>query len=366
MPAACSTSDAISTIGDDVVTSLPILVLNVHSRCNCRCLMCDIWKRDTTTEITAADLARHREALRTLGVRWVVLSGGEPLMHSDLGALCGFFRELGIRLTLLTTGILLSRCARQVSESVDDVIVSLDGPADVHDAVRRTTGAFALIQSGVAQLRQLRPELKITARTTVQKANHTRLNDTVHTAEQLGLSGISFLAADLTSEAFNRPLVWPTERQNPIALTVDETVALSEEVEQLIVARGEQIRSGYIAENASKLRRIVSHFRAHLGMERHHAPLCNAPWTSAVIEPDGTVRPCFFHRAIGNIHHASLAEIVNGDDAISFRRSLDMENDFTCQRCVCSLNYRGASFLRTALGDAGEATIASDAEQPSR
>jgi radical SAM protein with 4Fe4S-binding SPASM domain len=252
-------------------------------------------------------------------------------------------RELDIRLTLLTTGLLLGRCAMLVSELFDDVIVSLDGPPDVHDAIRRTAGAFALIHCGVGQLRRLRPALRITARTTVQKANHTRLNETVDAAGRLELSGISFLAADLTSEAFNRPLLWPVERQNPIALTAEEIVVLSDEIEQMIVTRGKQIRSGYIAESAAKLRRIVSHFRVHLGMEQPESPLCNAPWTSAVIEADGAVRPCFFHPVMGNIHDSSFDAIVNGEAATAFRRDLDVATNPTCQRCVCSLNYGGAS-----------------------
>ncbi|MHB1938213.1 MAG: radical SAM protein [Acidobacteriaceae bacterium] len=86
------------------LTELPILVLNVHSRCNCRCVMCDIWKRETSADIKAVDLERHRASLRKLGVRHVVLSGGEPLLHSDLHSLCSFFREEKIRLTLLSTG----------------------------------------------------------------------------------------------------------------------------------------------------------------------------------------------------------------------------------------------------------------------
>ena len=58
--------------------------------------------------------------------------------------------------------------------------------------------------------------------------------------------------------------------------------------------------SGFVLENPDKLRRIVHHFRAHLGLAEPVAPRCNAPWVSAVIESDGTVRPCFFHEPIGN------------------------------------------------------------------
>ncbi len=87
------------------LTSMPILILNVHSHCNCRCIMCDILKRETHEQVRVSDLDRHRASLRNLGVRQVVLTGGEPLLHGDLAALCDFFRQENIRLTLLTTGL---------------------------------------------------------------------------------------------------------------------------------------------------------------------------------------------------------------------------------------------------------------------
>ena len=59
---------------------------------------------------------------------------------------------------------------------------------------------------------------------------------------------------------------------------------------------------------------------------------------STVIEADGTVRPCFFHDAIGTIHTAGLEEIINSDKAIAFRKQLDMTNNETCRKCVCYLN----------------------------
>lgn len=323
----------------DSITKLPILVLNAHSRCNCRCVMCDIWKRDTTSEISAADLERHRKAMRNLGVQWVVLSGGEPLMHSDLRGLCEFLRQLDVRITLLTTGLLLERRSAEIAEFFDDVIVSLDGPAQIHDAIRRVPGAFVMIQKGIRSARERRPNMIIKARTTVQKANHLWLSETVAAALGIGFSGISFLAADLTSEAFNRPLLWPVERQDSIALTESEIASLSNEIGRLIVTRNEQIRSGYIAESPAKLRKIVSHFRAHLGLEVGRAPKCNAPWVSAVIEADGALRPCFFHRPVGNIRQTSLEEVVNGEAAVLFRQSLDIDSNPICQRCVCALNY---------------------------
>ncbi|MGC2111299.1 MAG: radical SAM protein [Candidatus Korobacteraceae bacterium] len=321
------------------VAELPILVLNAHSRCNCRCVMCDIWKREDGTEITVADLERHRSSLRRLSVEWVVISGGEPLMHGDLAGLCNFLRELDVHLTLLTTGLLLERRAAEVASLFDDVIVSLDGPAEVHDAIRRVKGSFQSIQSGVAALHALRPAMRIRGRTTVQKANHHLLQNTVGSAMALGLDGISFLAVDVTSEAFNRPLLWPEEKQHVVTLSAEETSVLEQEIEEVIVHYEEEIRSGYVAECPAKLRKIAAQFRAYLGQVQHESPRCNAPWVSAVIEADGAVRPCFFQPAIGNIRKSSLEEIINGEAARSFRHNLDVAKDPICQRCVCSLNH---------------------------
>jgi MoaA/NifB/PqqE/SkfB family radical SAM enzyme len=323
----------------DQILDLPILVLNVHSRCNCRCVMCDIWKREDSVEIHDRDLERHRESFRRLSLRWVVLSGGEPLLHKDLGSLCRFFQQLNVRLTLLTTGLLLTKRASEVAALFDEIIVSVDGPAKIHDAIRRVKGGFQLIESGIAAVRQVRPAIRITGRTTVQKGNHCHLREMVAVAKGIGLDSISFLAADLTSEAFNRPLLWPLEKQNEIALTASELQVLEQEVEGLIANYDEEIRTGFIAENAPKLRRISAHFAAYLGLTKPCAPECNAPWVSAVVEVDGSVRPCFFHRTIGNIHDSDLEDIVNGWSALDFRHTLRIPENPICQRCVCSLNY---------------------------
>ena len=335
------------------IAVMPVLVLNVHSRCNCRCVMCDIWKRDVSLEVRAADLAWHRESMQRLSVRWVVLSGGEPLLHSDLRSLCTFFRELQIKVTLLTTGLLLSKRAADVAELFDEVIVSLDGPSSVHDLIRGVAGGFDLIERGVGAVRRLGPGIRITARTTVQKANRCQLRATVAAAKRIGLDGVSFLAADVTSEAFNRPQLWPSERQDQIALKAPELSELNEEIEELISGHEGDIRTGYIAESPEKLRRITHHFAAHLGFVEPESPDCNAPWVSAVVEADGSVRPCFFHPAIGSLHGSTLEEVVNGETARSFRNSLIVAQDPTCRRCVCSLKLsrEGTSHRSSIWGE---------------
>lgn len=322
------------------VTHLPVLVLHAHSSCNCRCVMCDIWKTAETRSLRLSDLEPHLSSIRDLGVRWIVFTGGEPLLNPSLPSICAVLRREGIRLTLLTTGLLLKKQAKEVAASFDDIIVSLDGPESVHNAIRHVENAFVVILAGIAAVREYKPRIRITARTTVQKANCLYLRETVQAAKTLGLDAISFLAADVESEAFNRPLVWPVGRQNQVALSISDLSVLEIEIKALIRDHAADIRSGFISESPEKLRRILAHFRAHLGLEPPKAPPCNAPWTSAVVETDGTVRPCFFHAPIGNVRQSTLEEVINSKEALRFRAGLDISKNEICRRCVCSLNYR--------------------------
>lgn len=324
---------------DRIIRELPILILMVHSRCNCRCVMCDIWRTAETRELTLDDLAPHLETIRDLGVQWVVFSGGEPLMNPGLFALASALRKLNIRLTLLTTGLLIGKYAPEICESIDEVIVSLDGPTAVHNEIRRVPRAFETMANSIAQIQSLSRSLPIRARTTVQRSNFTYLRDAVRVARELGLASISFLAADVTSTAFNRELVWPLARQQEVALTQDEILSLENEMEGLIHQHSREIASGFIAEGPDKLRRIVRHFRAQLGLEAPSAPRCNAPWVSAVMEANGEVRPCFFHPPIGKLGDGNLKDILNSDRALNFRTELEVNSNPTCKRCVCSL-YR--------------------------
>jgi len=325
---------------DHILRALPILVIHAHSSCNCRCIMCDIWKTKEQRIFSVSDLHAQLHSIRRLGVRWVVFSGGEPLMNPELPQLCSILHSEGIRLTLLSTGLLLKKYASFVAAQFDDVILSLDGPPQVHDAIRRVEGAFQLLRTGVLALREERPDFRVTARSTVQKANHAHLMETARTAKSLQLDGISFLAVDLASSAFNRPLIWPAGKQAEIALSLPELSVLEHRIESLISLGETEFGAGFIAESPAKLRGIAAHFRAQLGLQSAQSPICNAPWVSAVIEADGSVRPCFFHRSIGDLRRNSLEAVINGPEAQTFRQNLDVANNSVCQNCVCSLNYR--------------------------
>jgi MoaA/NifB/PqqE/SkfB family radical SAM enzyme len=323
------------------IHSLPQLVLMPHSRCNCRCVMCDIWQANAMKrELTRQDLEHQMPSLRNLHVQRVVLSGGEALMHQNLWLLCELLRELhdGLQITLLSTGLLLKTFARDIVKWCDEVIVSVDGSRDVHDSIRRVPHAFDRLAEGIAALREVRPGYPVSARCVLQRSNFRDLPNIVTAAHQIGLNRISFMSVDVSSTAFNRPEPWQEPRVAEVALDRAETAEFAALVEHTIQRFAADFASRFISESPAKLRRLPRYYAALNGLGDFPETVCNAPWVSSVVEADGTVRPCFFHRSLGNIHEQPLQDILNSPDAIAFRRELDVKTNPICKVCVCTLS----------------------------
>jgi MoaA/NifB/PqqE/SkfB family radical SAM enzyme len=318
--------------------SLPILALSVHSACNCRCVMCDIWKANSEKrEISSADLSRHVEAIRALRVQRVMLTGGEPLLHRNLWALCTELQSLRVRITLVTTGLLIESHAPEIASCVDTVVISLDGPRPMHDAIRRVKGGFDRIARGVMALHAQHPTPRLIARSVVQRGNADVIDETIAAAHRLGFDEISFLAADVSSSAFNRPEPWPASRAAEIALERDELEMLETAIERGVRGYRQLFENGFVAGGRGSLDRIAQYYRALAGAGDFPAVQCNAPWVSAVLEPGDVLRPCFFQPKYGSAGDG-LDEALNSAAAVSFRRQLDVASNEICRRCVCSLN----------------------------
>lgn len=321
------------------VHTMPVLILMAHSRCNCRCVMCDIWRANKNgQEISRETLERHVNTFKRLNVQWVVLSGGEALMHSNLWSLCEVLKTLGAKITLLSTGLLLKRHAADVVRWCDEVTVSLDGSQQVHDNIRRVPRAFEKLAEGVGSLKELNPAFPVNARCVIQRQNYFDLPNIIGAAHSIELDSISFLSVDISSTAFNRPEPWGDDRVDDVALSPNETAEFQTLVERTIETHASDFASGFVAENPDKLRRLPRYFAAINGDGDYPTTVCNAPWVSTVIETDGTVRPCFFHHSLGNIHEQPLEEIINSPNAIAFRQSLDVNENPICRKCVCTLH----------------------------
>ena len=327
------------TLQTDKISSLPIVILMPHSSCNCRCVMCDIWKGNhNLKQLSEEDIDGLLVALQKYGTQQVLMSGGEALLNPNFFRFCEILKQQKIKISLLSTGLTIKRNASQLVKWVDDIIVSLDGDEPLHDTIRNIPGAFKKMKEGIEAVRALNPHFSITGRTVIHRLNFRNWPAIIKSAREMGLDRISFLPADVSSNAFNRETAWSEDRQHEILLGEDELEELQAIIDKILVEHSNDFNIRFIAEAPLNIQKIYSYYAAFYDHCEFPYKKCNAPWVSTVIEADGTVRPCFFHDAYGNIKSATLDNIINSDSAIAFRKNLDMDNDEICKKCVCYLN----------------------------
>lgn len=327
------------TLQTDKITALPIVILMPHSSCNCRCIMCDIWKdNQNLKQLTEEDIKDLLATFKKLDTKQVLMSGGEALLHPNFFRFCEILKKAAIKVSLLSTGLTLKKYATQLIDHVHEVIVSLDGDEETHNIIRNIPGAFNKLSEGIQSIKSLKPSFKITGRSVIHRMNFQKWPAIIDSAKTIGLDQISFLPADVSSHAFNREVLWSDVRQHEVLLERSDLPLLKDITRVILDNYKDDFETRFIAESPQKIEKIYEYYSAFYGLNPFPFKKCNAPWVSAVVEADGTVRPCFFHQSFGNIHHESFDKILNSDSAIEFRRNLDMDNNDICKKCVCYLN----------------------------
>lgn len=313
-------------IGDRIY-SLPLAIVYVTDRCNSRCVMCDYWQYGQTymTIERAQALAGEFDQLQT---QWVLLSGGEPLLHPQWADIARVLAGGRRQLWLLTAGLALQKYSAAAADLCQKITVSLDAAtADTYRSIRGVD-AFDQVCAGIRAVVQRNKQVSI--RCTVQRRNYQQLPALVELAHDLGVRQISFLAVDvLTHVAFARK----QEIINNLSLEKDDLPEFDHVLTDLSERFKKDFESGFIAESPHKLRRLGQYFAALHDLVDFPSVRCNAPRFSAVFTADGKIQPCFFISPSENLG-------INDPALLSLRHDIRVGNRNECKTCVCSM-YRG-------------------------
>jgi heme b synthase len=117
----------------------------------------------------------------------VILTGGEPLLRSDIFDLAAYGARLGHRMVMAVNGTLLTPrlAARLQDVGIQRLSISLDGAAAAsHDHLRAVAGAFEGALAGIAACREAGLPFQIN--TTVTRANRAELPAIYELAINLG------------------------------------------------------------------------------------------------------------------------------------------------------------------------------------
>jgi MoaA/NifB/PqqE/SkfB family radical SAM enzyme len=137
--------------------------------CNAKCRFCS-FPQVKPSDRVMADPGRLRRGLHLLaatGVRYVVYTGGEPLLYPHLPDILGEARELGIQNLLCTNGRLLNRDKVDALQKagVSHLIISIDAASESeHDNHRGFPGLCRTIQDLLPEIKRsgMKPVASVT------------------------------------------------------------------------------------------------------------------------------------------------------------------------------------------------------------
>jgi MoaA/NifB/PqqE/SkfB family radical SAM enzyme len=132
-------------------------ILQVHPslRCNLACAHCYSSSGPLAHGELNPDLVCQVVSdVAALGYEVVSLSGGEPLMYRGLPQVLAHAKALGLRTTVTTNGYYARpERLKALSGLIDVLAISLDGPPEVHNAIRGSARAFERLAASLPRVR---------------------------------------------------------------------------------------------------------------------------------------------------------------------------------------------------------------------
>jgi radical SAM protein with 4Fe4S-binding SPASM domain len=306
-----------------------VVAWNLTRRCNLECAHCYISagpRESATWELGTAECFRIVDELIALNpAPLLILSGGEPLLRSDLEEIARYATQRGATVVVGTNGTLLTeeRIERLVSAGVRGVAVSVDSLRPVyHDNFRRGKdtgsgrGALADTQAAIELLRL--QELDFIVQTTVTKGNRAELPRLVA------------WAAEQEAVSFNAYFLVATGRGTALA---DLTPADYESV-LADLARWEREYRGRMMVRA----KCAPQFMRHVFQTDRDSPVlnyetrCPCGTQYCRITPDGKLTPCpYLPEVAGDLRVQSFSEIWRSSPL--FRQLREAELGGKCGAC---------------------------------
>lgn len=116
---------------DSYGRKIEYLRISITDRCNLSCRYCMPSGRDSETDLlTRIEILRAVRAAACLGIKYIKVTGGEPLVRQDCVPLIRALKQIpGIeKVTLTTNGVLLADKLKALEDAgIDGINISLDG-----------------------------------------------------------------------------------------------------------------------------------------------------------------------------------------------------------------------------------------------
>jgi MoaA/NifB/PqqE/SkfB family radical SAM enzyme len=289
---------------------LMLLLCNyyVTYRCNAYCEFChfgDHLKFKGTSFASLEDFKSNVKQLAELGVKFIDLTGGEPLLHKEIAKMAKFAHDLKMQTSITTNGLLYNKFADKLAGNINLLHFSLDSPdEEEHNRIRKVNCYKSVF-------------------------------DSIQIAKSLGeYPDILFTA---TNENYKKlPRMHDIARQNDLVLLVNPVFSyfgnpgLDEEAINFIDKYCDGKLDVYLNKGFMKLRRD--------GGNDINSPSCKAVSRVIVISPDNElILPCY-HFADANILIDKPIKEMRQSERVRSIKKMEGRFDF-CQGCTVNCYF---------------------------
>lgn len=286
--------------------NLNLAIWEMTKKCNLHCVHC-ISAADQTpreNELTTLEGLKLLEDLAELNCENIVLSGGEPFIHSDWGIFAQKIKNLGLNLYFISNGYAIDDDTLDVlyQLSPNSIALSLDGgSAEVHDAIRGKKGVFDHLVHVMKKAREM--DLHISVASTMHKNNIDEIDNILKVLLECKIP------------------VWQIQMAKPNGRMKKEDV-LSEEQYYKLAEKIVELRKTY--EDKIKIIEadcIGYYSKLSPGLDMQQWSGCQCGIQTLSIESNGNVKGCPNMITVeGNIRELSLKEIWNDHSKFSYNR----------------------------------------------
>lgn len=308
---------------------LELVHFQITRNCNLRCWFCGQWGKqgffrdDGGKALGLEDWLRIAGELKALeNPPSIILWGGEPLMCPYFEELAQALYEMGFELGMVTNGTLLDRHMDTYRKCFKQIYISIDGEADVHDAIRGK-GVFQRVKENLSLLRGGNARLSIN--TVLTPKLMERLPQTLDAFGELGPDEVLL--------------------QEMIALTPEEIASYSSWLEREFHQQAHEIASWEgdcfpDPHRWEKIRAVLATRQdAFTVGYKPHGDACGRQCTSALhhahVTWKGNVTFCtdFYDFSAGNVHDSPLPDIFENETSRHFREEIEKGHCATCGHC---------------------------------
>ncbi|TAN40227.1 MAG: radical SAM protein [Nitrospirae bacterium] len=320
--------------------------LHLTERCNLSCSHCYQDRGSSSDEMSLAEIRSVIGEVSDMLEAWTGtydldftssfnVTGGEPFLRQDIFKVLEELQTKGFDAYLLTNGTLINpdMAASLAGLGLKGVQISIEGPQEVHDAIRGR-GSFAASLKGIRNL--LDADLEVTLNTTLSGMNAPYFMDVIELASSLGVQRLGF--SRLVPSGSGEKLLDSMLGREALKALYGKIFSLN--TGRLKIVTGDPVASQFRVPAEAD------------GPEPRPSGGCAAGVSGLTILPDGTVTPCRrLPVPLGNVRQDSLREIWASSEMLNRLRDRSAYEG-RCGSCGAWSSCRGCRAIAYAFSRA--------------